>query len=267
MKAKTRATKRPTTIRSVGKAIQLLLRVAESETGCRANEAAADLGLPLATAHHLLTTLVGEGTLVRDGDRRYRLGPKIAALSIAYLRSSPASHHLHRVRQLAESTGETAHVSGWRDGEVVAFATLEGSHAVRVGSIPTELRGHEHARASGKMMLAHLSASSLDAYLASHALRPLTSATITREVALRAELARIRKRGISFDEEEFLEGVACIAAPILEGDTCVACLTLSIPAARFGSRRAELTRAVVAAAKAASNPGSGPRKRELHKEG
>lgn len=250
------AVPRHQTVRSVVKATQLLLCVAESNDGVTAAQAAAAIEIPLATAYHLLNTLLAEGMLSRDSARRYRLGPKIATLSLAYAKNGPSEQLLRAVRQLAELTEETAYLSGWRDGQVVALATIEGSSAVRVGRVHAELRGCEHARASGKLMLAHLDADALEAYLATHQLESLTPYTIVDEQRLRTELDTIRHRGHAYDEDEFIEGVGCVSAPILEGETCVACLTISAPAERFRANRKQLTNAATSAAQAASTHGT-----------
>jgi IclR family transcriptional regulator, acetate operon repressor len=246
------AVPRHQTVRSVVKASRLLLCIAESD-GLTAVEAAVRVEIPMGTAYHLLNTLLAEGMLTRDPDRRYKLGPKVAALTLAYSKRGPSEHALALVRELAESTGETAYLSGWQDGEVVALAAIEGSSAVRVGRIHTVLRGHEHARASGKVMLANLSERELDAYLGTHGLAALTDTTIVTEARLRAQLQAIHRTGFAFDEAEFTPGVGCVAAPIWEGDACVACLTLSAPLERLILNRVRLRDAVVDAARRASH--------------
>ncbi len=214
----TTAVPRHQTVRSVVKATHVLLRIADSD-GLTAAQTAAAVELPLQTVYNLLNTLLAEGMLSRDGSRRYRLGPKIASLCAGYARIAPSEDLLQTLRDLAEATGETTYVSGWQTGQVVALATMEGSSAVRVGRIHAEMRGAEHARASGKLMLAFLAPEALDAYLASHRLKRLTTRTIVDEDELRSELVAIRKRGWASDEGEFFDGVGCVAAPIMDDGT------------------------------------------------
>jgi IclR family acetate operon transcriptional repressor len=240
------------TVRSVVKATHLLLCIADSE-GLTAVQAAGAVGIPMGTAYHLLNTLLDEGMLSRDAARRYQLGPKIAALSVAFAERGPSKQLLLAVRQLAEATGETAYLSAWQDGHVVAVAAIEGSSVVRVGRIHTELRGHEHARASGKVMLAELDPEALDAYIATHKLDPLTAQTIDDEQRLRAELDAIRECGYAFDEAEFTPGVGCVSAPIHESGICLGCFTISAPFERFEQNRHELTVAVVQVAREVSH--------------
>ena len=72
----------------------------------------------------------------------------------------------------------------------------------------------------------------LEAYLASHPLEGRTPKTITDPVAFRKELENIRTLGYSFDDEEFHEGLKCLAVPI-EESRCQFVLGMSVPKERF----------------------------------
>jgi DNA-binding IclR family transcriptional regulator len=68
---------------------------------------------------------------------------------------------------------------------------------------------------------------------------------------LRAEVAQVRKAGYGIDEEQFAEGVACIAAPVADGTMAMG---ISVPVERYRSLRRELVDAVVAVAGSAAAP-------------
>jgi IclR family transcriptional regulator, acetate operon repressor len=236
-------------VMSVVKAMRLLVRIGEAPHGLAVAEVARETDIPLTTAYHLVNTMLSEGFLSRDDARRYMLGPKVATLAVAYQNSGPAEPLLAEVRTLAETTGETAYLSDWRDNSVVPLAIIEGSNTVRVGGgIHTEIRGVEHARASGKVMLAYLPDRDLDHYLDSHELVPVTANTLTDPATLRQQLKTIRELGYAVEEAEFVNGVGCVAAPILQGRTCVGCFTISAPIDRFELNR----KLLVASAKAAA---------------
>lgn len=242
-----------TQIQSAARAARILLFVAESQDGRTAVEVAERLDVSVPTAHHLLNTLVAEGFLVKESSRRFFLGPEIGALSDAFLRQMDSPEYLRdALKRLAEDTDETAYLSGWRNEEIVVLASVEGSHTVRVAGLHSGTRGFAHARASGKLLLAHIDDSALSTYLARNPLQPRTGRTIVSESALRADLEEIRRRGYSLDEEEFSEGVACVSAPVTNGETIVAALTLSAPAERFRQQRSNLIDAVVSVGRAAS---------------
>jgi IclR family acetate operon transcriptional repressor len=250
VKAQTHA---PTRIRSVGKAVSILVWLAGQSEARSAKQIATALHLPIATAYHLLDTLVQDGMLFKDDHRHYHLGPSVGLLVDAFQRqNSPPEYLLAPLRRLAEETGETTYLSMADGFDVVVMASVEGSHAVRVRGLHVGFRGSVHARGSGKLMLAYASSERIERYLGG-GLAPRTPKTIVDPDALRAELAAIRARGYAFDEEEFTEGVSGVSAPVLQGDAPVAAYTISTPTERFRTRRNDLTAAVVAAAAAASS--------------
>ena len=244
-------------IRSVSKAVRILVRVADADDGVAAMGASAKeisdgLGMPIATTHHLLNTLLAERMLSKDAMRRYHLGPLVGALTEAYgRRPGPAGWLLEPLRALAAETGETAYLSGWIHDEAIVLATMEGSHAVRVQGLHTGFAGAAHARASGKVFLAFSEDTLRERYLSSHPLEPLTPNTITDPSALHAELASIGAQGYAVDLEEFTPGVRCVSAPVLHGGVAAYAYTVSVPRERFDQERPALIAAVLAAAAAA----------------
>ena len=246
------ASRAPTRIRSVRKADSILVWLAGQPEARSAKQIATALGLPIATAYHLLDTLVEDGMLFKDEHRLYHLGPSVGLLVDAFQRqNSPPEYLLAPLRRLAEEVGETTYLSTADGLDVVVMASVEGSHAVRVRGLHVGFRGSLHARGSGKLILAYADDERIERYLAG-GLAPRTPRTIVDPDALRRELGAIRARGCAYDDEEFSEGVSGVSAPVLLGDTPIAAYTISTPTERFRARRADLTAAVVAAAAGAS---------------
>jgi IclR family transcriptional regulator, acetate operon repressor len=231
--------KQPTRIRSVARAMQLLFYVStDGGVGRRVKDIAAAMKMPVPTTYHVLNTLVDQGMLAKNSDHTYHLGPAIGALSEAFHRHvAPPDHLMVPLRELAETTGESAYLSGWRYGEVVVLASVDGHEAVRVADLHLGFQGGAHARASGKVLLAFSPGDVLSRYLERHELEAFTSKTITSASPLRAELDEVRRRGYAIDEEEFREGVACISAPAAPNQNTVFAYTLSIPVDRFRQKQ------------------------------
>jgi DNA-binding IclR family transcriptional regulator len=167
----------------------------------------------------------------------------VGLLAEAFLAQVSAPAYLvDRLRELADRTGETAYLSAWRGGDAVLLQIVEGRRAVRVSGLHLGYSGAAHVRASGKMLLAYGRPGTLDDYLRTHAVDA---------VGLRAEIEAARRAGYAIDEEEFAEGVACIAAPVADGTMAVG---ISVPVERYRSRRRELIDAVVAVAGSAAAP-------------
>jgi IclR family transcriptional regulator, acetate operon repressor len=230
-------------------------------TGMRATDVAAAIDTPLPTAYHLLNTLVGGGFLTKLDNRRYHLGPKVGLLAEAFAsRLSAPEYLLERVRLLAERTGETAYVSTWRGGEVVILGIVEGKGAVRVSGTHLGFGGDAHARASGKVMLAFASPRTFEDYVRKNRpLRSCTPHTVTSIRELRSEMQEVRRLGYAIDEAEFVEGVACVGAPVADGTMAI---TVSSPIERFRRHRRQLIADLVRVTAETRAPGFGRSKAE-----
>ncbi len=242
------APKKATRIQSAARAVNLLTLVAAGKTNGSGKELAEAAGLAVPTAHHLLATLVAEGFLTQDERSRYLLGPKIALLADAFQRDlTPPSYLLAPLQRLVATTRETAYLARWSRGEIHLLSGIEGSQTVRV-TAPEGPYRDAHARASGKLFLAHVDDEVRDAYLLSHPLRKLTEHTITSRRRLLDEFTAIREQGYATEEEELQVGLSCVATPVREDDVIVAVYSLAVPTQRFRAHRRELVDAAMDAA-------------------
>ena len=240
----------PTRIRSVGKAVSILVWLAGQPEPRSAKQIATALGLPIATAYHLLDTLAQDGMLFKDEHRLYHLGPSVGLMVDAFQRqNSPPEYLLAPLRRLAEEVGETTYLSLADGLDVVVVASVEGSHAVRVRGLHVGFRGSLHARGSGKLILAYAGEERIE--VSRRRTRPAHPAHDRRPRCLRRELEAIRERGYAYDDEEFSEGVR-VSPRRCCGRVPIAAYTISTPTERFHARRDELTAAVVAVAAGAS---------------
>ena len=86
----------------------------------------------------------------------------------------------------------------------------------------------------GKVLLAYLSEQELDGYLEKVRLKSYTPYTITSKEYLKKDLKLIREREYSFVNEEYMQGVSCVAVPIRDQQAKVcAGLSFSVPTARM----------------------------------
>jgi len=106
-----------------------------------------------------------------------------------------------------------------------------------------------HASGIGKALLAALAPDELEALVESKGLPRFTERTLATPEALREDLAGIRERGWSLDDEERHEGMRCIAAAIRDDQgRVVAGVSISGPAARFADASLDALAAHVVAA-------------------
>jgi len=246
-----------TTIRSVARASRILVYLGQQPDGRTAKEIASAVDLPLPTAYHLLGTLVAEGLLGKDSRRNYYVGPVLHSIADGYLRQfTPPEHLIGPLHRLADATGETAYVGCWRHDELAVLAAVEGRNAVRVSGVEIGVGESAYARASGKALLAFAPEPVRTSYLRRHPLAPVTGRTIIDPGEFELELEGIRLRGFATDEEEFRDGVACAAAPVLANGWAVAVYSVSAPVDRFRANRQQLIdRVLEASQEAVRGPG------------
>lgn len=220
-------------IQSAVRTISILIAIAESANGLKTKEIMEVVGLSRQVTYHLIHTLSATGIIRKNDSNRYVLG--LVALSIAegFRRQlDPPQHLALRVRSIVAATGETAYAGGWVHGEIVALATARGESPVGATEIPQGYSGHAHARASGKLLLALADSAQCEEYLAKHPLDARTRHTITNREDLLKEFEKIRSNGYATDNEEFNEGLRCVAVPV-EGLGGRFALGVSVPSGRF----------------------------------
>jgi IclR family acetate operon transcriptional repressor len=203
-------------------------------------EIAAATGLPMATAHRLLRTLVERGYLRQLPDRSYALGFRLVPLGAAA--NVLVGGHVEGVlRELVDELGETANVAVLSGHQAEYVAQVPSRYAMRMF---TEVgrRVDLHSTGVGKALLARLDAADAAAVARRHGLRRHTEHTIVTEIALRAELDRVRADGFAIDDEEQEIGVRCVAAAVESDAVGGMSVSVSGPTARMTD--AALVRAV-----------------------
>lgn len=220
-------------VQSAARAVEILLAVSRSDSGLTTREISETVGISRQATYHLLHTLVGAGVLIRNNRSRYVLGLRVGTLVAAFNRQmAPPERLAPIVRGLAQDTGETAYAAGWWSGEVTALTVARGTNPVQAAEVPQGYVGDAHARAAGKLLLANASDEVRATYLVAHPLRRLTANTIVNGDLLDREFAKVRTQGYAIDNEEFAQGVCCLAVPIDNGYSPFV-LSLSVPRERF----------------------------------
>jgi DNA-binding IclR family transcriptional regulator len=224
-------------IPSVVKACQTLRLMAEEAVVITPSGLAKRLKMSRTTAFRTLRTFVHEG-LIEEVEGGYRLGTGMLRLSLQVLDQLDVRKVATPVlRQLAERSGETAHLAIIAGGRMLLVEVADSPNPLRVASRPGSLVD-PHCSATGKVLLAHLPQDRLDAMLAGLALTPRTPRTITDPAALVAELGKVRSLGFALDDEEYITGARCLAAPVRNagGEVCAA-IGITAAASRFTPQR------------------------------
>lgn len=223
-------------IQSAQRALLMVESVARGTEPATPKQLAAELELGLATVYHLLNTLVYMGYLERVNGGYVISAAKIHSLYNAVGASYAVDNRtVLAVNHIAELTGETVYAARLIGLAVVIAVVAEGSQAVRVSNLYPGLRGNEHARATGKALLAYAPLATIEEFLGRPGgFRAMTSTTIVNPDELRAELVKVSKNGYAIDNQEYVEGVGCISVPIRRrGQEPTVAISITVPAHRF----------------------------------
>jgi len=220
-------------VQSVERALELLEALAEPQEAKGVSELARATGLPVATIHRLLATMVSRGYVRQDtGSHKYTLGSHLIRLGEAAARDF-AQFARPYLAELMEASGETANLAMLEDGQVAYVAQVPSRHH-RVRMF-TEVgrRVHPHTSGVGKVVLAFRPRAEVEALLARSGLPPRTPRTIVDRSRLLAELDVVARQGYAVDDGEEEIGVRCLAVPVFGVGDSVAAVSISAPEGRL----------------------------------
>lgn len=203
-------------VESISRALEAITQFSSEYPSHTVSELAGRMSISRPTARRILLTLVADGYAKVEGSS-YSLTPRIMNLGFSFLSTlsvwDAAQPH---VVKLSQEMNESASMAILDENEIVYVIRSpmhRGLVSLNVGS-----RLPAHATSFGKAILAWASEGLLDEFLNTVTLEPLTSNTITDEVAFRAELAMTRERGFALSNGEREIGVRSTAAPVVSRD-------------------------------------------------
>ena len=204
-------------VQSLGRAFEILERMADLGGTVGLSQLATEVGLPLPTIHRLVRTLVDLGYVRQERSRQYTLGPKLIRLgesSSRMLRTWAQPYLAGLVRDL----GESANLAMLDSDQIVYIGQVPSSHSMRMF---TEVgrRVSPHCTAVGKSLLAVESDAAVRELLGRTGLVAHTVHTITDPDAFVDELARVRQQGYAVDDGEQEIGVRCVAVAVPHAPT------------------------------------------------
>ncbi len=215
------------------KGLVLLEAMARNDKGSGVSELASQLLLNKSNVHRLLQALVHQGFARKNNEtnryeltmKMWELGSRIAGKLDVRLESLPF------MKQLAEETRETVHLSILDGTEVLYIEKIDSPQPVRAY---TTVGGRAPAQcvATGKAMLAWVDEEALAPV--KNRLKAHTEKSIVRLGDLRKQLEDIRTTGYALNTGEWRAQVVGAAAPIRDASgQVIAALGISGPAERL----------------------------------
>jgi IclR family transcriptional regulator, KDG regulon repressor len=222
-------------IQSLDRGLRILEFVASRERPVKLAELAKLLEVEKSSVHRLAETLADRGYLARDPEAQgYVLHDKIFELAgklAARRRIQECARKF--LRELAQKTGETAHLA-IRGHDGVVFVDHEfGNQTVAVTSQSGSSEPF-HCTALGKALLAGCSEKEIQDLAGPSGFKRYNSRTITRAEKLADCGRKVLTQGWAVDDEEYRSGVRCLAAPVMDfRGRVVAAIGISGPVERM----------------------------------
>lgn len=189
------------------------------------------------TVLRILANLEARGYVDRDDLGRYGLGSRLLQLGLRKSAAIDLRSTAHPIlRDLRDRFDETVNL-GILDGAGILYIDiLESSLGLRMAATVGS-RDDLHSTAIGKAIASRWNGRQLE-MVTTLPLSTKTARTITTPAQLDAELALVRARGYSIDNEENETGARCVGAPIFDhSGECIGAISVSGPTIRMSDDR------------------------------
>lgn len=223
-------------VQSVQRAGLLLESLADEGPELRIAELSRKTGLNQSTVHRLLRTLFNLNFIDQNPNtHKYRLGLKLFELGSSIINKIDIVQlAIPYMEALSRKYNEAINLAKLDKDEIVYIHKIESFTTLKL-DLKFGSRHPAYCTGLGKVLLAYLEEDELNSYLERVKLKKFTSNTITHREKLKQELILIRQQGYAFDNEEYIQGVCCLVAPVRDyaNKKVCAALSIAIPSVRL----------------------------------
>ena len=215
--------------------LSILNACSGSRSGLTLVEIAEATDLAPSTVHRLLATLEALSFLsVTTDTGRWRIGVAGFRMANAFVRSRAYVTQLRPVMTaLSDQTGETVNLAILSGHKALFVSQIESANMMRMVA-PLGSLSPLHASGAGKALLAALDQDERVVLMEQITYEAMTDKTHQSQASLEAEIQLIIAEGRSFDREEHVDGMQCVAAPVFnELGSPICTLSISGPSIRI----------------------------------
>ncbi|SMP59948.1 IclR family transcriptional regulator [Anoxynatronum buryatiense] len=227
-------TQRDYVVKSVVKALDIL-EMLDQEKELGISELAEKLQLDKSTVHRLVTTLKLQGYVTQNQtNQKYANSIKLFEMGNRMIEGMGFRRQCQPyLEELAMRTHETVNLAIQDGHEIIYIDKIESRATIKV-DLGIGKRLPMYCTGLGKAMLAWLPEEELDQLYGETVFKPYTPKTLTTLQDLKESLAVIRQQGYSLDDEEYVVGLMCVAAPIWNHQgRPIAAISVAVPEYRF----------------------------------
>ncbi|MGC8623654.1 MAG: IclR family transcriptional regulator [Phycisphaerae bacterium] len=209
-------------IPALERGLDVLERINAVDTPLTLTAIARLCGRSISELQRVVACLLQRGYLFRDANGAYRISSKLFRMGQACtLFQDLVARTRISMRTFAQRTGEAVHLSVLTEDRVLILANVPGPGYLQLGVTVGSLHVPTIS-ASGRVLLAGMTAADLAAYVRRNAMQSL------QVKSLETQLARIRRRGYEYVASHLYRGVYDLTLAVTAPDgECVAALACS----------------------------------------
>jgi len=221
-------------LKSLTRGLKVIEILSESPLPIRLIDISKKLESKKSNTSHILKSLMVAGYVNQDSSRRYYLNNKLKNYRQSYsvdnvVRLKEKFQPI--LKELSLKTGECTYLAVRANNKVWYIDKFASSNPLKVDH-PIGNLAPLHCTALGKSFLA------FENIEIDYELTKYTDKTITNKKNLLIEISRIQSQGFARDDEEYAEGIRCVARPIFDKNSyIVAAVGISAPSIRFSDKQ------------------------------
>ena len=202
-------------VQSLDRAFDILELLSKHRSGLSITEISIELELHKSTVFRLLNSLKQRDYIRQNTETsKYRIGYEFIELCSHYLRNLELKTEAEPVlRKISQKTTQTVFLAILQDNQVMYIDKVEQYNSLRRYSI-IGTKTPLHCTALGKSLLTGMNDNEIRDIYKNLPFQVLTKKSIQDIEILLVEITKSRKLGWTFDDEEFEDGVQCLASPI-----------------------------------------------------
>lgn len=221
-------------VSALASGLEVILAFNEANPRMTLSEVAVRTGMNRARARRFLLTLHALG-YVRKQQRDFELAPKVLQLGYSFL---SANNYRSVVQQyledITQECGESSSLGVLDGDDVIYVARSAAKHRLMAISLSVGTRLPAAYTSMGRILLAQLSDSDLEAYLRRLELKAHTDKTITDKAQLRDIIQKTRQCGYCIVDQEMDPGLRSLAVPTFDANgKLLGAINISTNAARI----------------------------------
>ena len=199
---------------AIDKCFAILELLAQSKESMGISDISGKLELNKSTVFNILHTLMDLNVLENQPDGKFVFGTRFYILgNMAGKRSKLIQTAHPYLETINEKTKLSAFLGLRSDRRVILIDKVDSAYGIKVSS-EIGMQMPILAGAGIKAMLSQLPDQEIDEILARTELKKYTPYSIIDKAVYKEEILEVRKQGIAYDKEEYIEGMVAFAIPV-----------------------------------------------------